>query len=284
MNCISNCRNLNILDCEWSVKSLKASIGGQSRIYIRPIQMNLNTNPVVEDKPSELEEMCKVCRKHVLVRNMRTHSTFCVEEFLQVSSEGEGETTVNESTSSELQIDSSTTQVELAGVHTIQAELVDVSTEDLLPNEAITLIAESVAPSIDNIAEAVAKHCSENEIVDSVEILRCFQKEFVTGRELDVSDPTQVCEGLTNYILVDRANILSTSLDEIKDITDLRPTLQVEFYGEVISNFFCFSFYVKTKDLLYRYQSDTKTKNRSHSTIMWSPLTTQCIVFSAEFL
>ncbi|CAB3983996.1 leucine-rich repeat-containing DDB_G0290503 isoform X1, partial [Paramuricea clavata] len=237
MNCISNCRNLNILDCEWSVKSLKASIGGQSRIYIRPIQINLNTNPVVEDKPSELEEMCKVCRKHVLVRNMRTHSTFCVEEFLQVSSEGEGETTVNESPSSELQIDSSTTQAELAGVHTIQAELVDVSTEDLLPNEAITPIAESGAPSFDNIAEAVAKHCSENEIVDSVEILRCFQKEIVTGRELDVSDPTQVCEGLTNYILVDRANILLTSLDEIKDITDLRPTLQVEFYGECAEDY-----------------------------------------------
>ena len=119
MNCAANCRNLNVLNCEWSVKSLKSCIGGQSRIYIRPIQISLRTTPLVAEKPSEIEATCHVCGKQVLVRNMRTHSALCVENFL------------------------------------------------------------------------------------------------------------------TNYILVDRANILTTSLDEIKDITDLRRTLQVEFYGEV---------------------------------------------------
>jgi hypothetical protein len=70
--------------------------------------------------------------------------------------------------------------------------------------------------------------------VNPVEIIRYFQKEFVTRRELDVSDPTQVSEGPTSYICVDRHNILKTSLDEIKEITDLRKTLQVDFYGEVM--------------------------------------------------
>ena len=49
MNCMANCRNLSTLDCAWSVKSLKANIGGLSHIYLRPIQKDLCTEPLTEE-------------------------------------------------------------------------------------------------------------------------------------------------------------------------------------------------------------------------------------------
>ena len=237
MNCTANCRSLNVLDCEWSVKSLKSCIGGQSRIYIRPIQISLNTTPLVADKPSEIKANCHVCGKQVLVRNMQTHSTLCVENFLG-SSDSEQEVTMNENSINELSIETPNTLAEMTSESTfisIAAEM--LSNEANAPNvlECITVDPVLNEPpvselSVDFLVEAIANHCIQNDIVDPVEILRYFQKEFVTGRNLDISDPSQVCEGLTNYILVDRANILTTSLDEIKDITDLRRTLQVRFY------------------------------------------------------
>ena len=186
--------------------------------------------------------MCHVCGKQVLVRNMRTHSALCVENFLG-SSDSEQEITVNENSSNELSIETPDTLTEMTSESTF------ISVTDEMSNEANAPLVDNVQeciavdpvlkepslsePSVDSLVEAIAKHCIQNDIVDPVEILRYFQKTFVTGRNLEISDPSQVCESLTNYILVDRANILTTSLDEIKDIPDLRRTLQVEFYGEV---------------------------------------------------
>ena len=56
MTCVANCRNLSTLDCAWSVKSIKANIGGQSCIYVRPIQKDLSTTPLSEDSPCEIKE------------------------------------------------------------------------------------------------------------------------------------------------------------------------------------------------------------------------------------
>ena len=53
------------------------------------------------------------------------------------------------------------------------------------------------------------------------------------GRPFDIEDETTSLEGATNYILVDRNNILKTGLDEISSIDDPRITLEVAFYGEV---------------------------------------------------
>ena len=90
MNCIANCRNLSTLDCAWSVKSLKANIGGQSRIYLRPIQKDLCTEPLTEETPCEIKEKCNVCGQDVLVRNLRTHVFICSEaEIIHSGSESE---------------------------------------------------------------------------------------------------------------------------------------------------------------------------------------------------
>ena len=46
MICTSTCRDLSRLDCAWDANSLKAILGGgQSKIYLRPIQTSISTKP-----------------------------------------------------------------------------------------------------------------------------------------------------------------------------------------------------------------------------------------------
>ena len=64
---------------------------------------------------------------------------------------------------------------------------------------------------IDNTVQKVAAYCATH---NPVEILRCLQKELVTGQPLEVTDVTQCIKGETNFILFDRENLLSTAFDE----------------------------------------------------------------------
>ena len=79
----------------------------------------------------------------------------------------------------------------------------------------------------------IVKFCQENSIVDLVEILRKIQQEMVTGRPLEIEDVSQCIEGDTNFVMVDRLNLLTTARDEIESLTNLRPTLEIQFYNEV---------------------------------------------------
>lgn len=79
----------------------------------------------------------------------------------------------------------------------------------------------------------IVKFCQENSIVDPVEILRKIQQEMVTGRPLEIEDVSQYIEGDTNFVMVDRLNLLTTARDEIESLTNLRPTLEIQFYNEV---------------------------------------------------
>ena len=66
-----------------------------------------------------------------------------------------------------------------------------------------------------------------------MEILRYFQQKMVIGRPLEVQSVDEVNEGETNFVMVDRQNLMLTAFDEISFLTELRKTLQVQFYGEV---------------------------------------------------
>ena len=70
-------------------------------------------------------------------------------------------------------------------------------------------------------------------IVEPTEMLRYLQCKIVYGRPLDRTGDESVLEGETNFIAVDRDNILETTFDELKAIQDPRITFQVEFYGEM---------------------------------------------------
>ena len=77
LRCEANSRKLRIIDCPWTVKSLKKFLGTQTKVYIRPIQMNLSTDAVTEDTvDDEMKEPCLNCGMMVLVKNLRSH---CIE-------------------------------------------------------------------------------------------------------------------------------------------------------------------------------------------------------------
>lgn len=84
------------------------------------------------------------------------------------------------------------------------------------------------------LVEQTVLYCNDHGITDPSEILRYYQKVMVTGRPLCITELNQPIEGETNFILVDRLNLLQTAFDEIKSLKDLRLTLEVQFYGEVI--------------------------------------------------
>ena len=69
-------------------------------------------------------------------------------------------------------------------------------------------------------------------ICNPVEMINFLQQKLAMGRQLDVNDPTVPLTGETNYITVDRNNILATTFEELKEISNPRITFEVQFYGE----------------------------------------------------
>ncbi|CAB4008163.1 leucine-rich repeat-containing DDB_G0290503 isoform X2 [Paramuricea clavata] len=69
-------------------------------------------------------------------------------------------------------------------------------------------------------------------VSDPTEMLRFLQKKILLGRDLDISDVSSELNGDTNYISVDRDNILETTFSELNDGKNPRITFEVQFYGE----------------------------------------------------
>ena len=70
-----------------------------------------------------------------------------------------------------------------------------------------------------------------------VEILKFLQKIFVKGRPLNVADMNTSPEGETNYICVDRENVLQSTFAELESITDYRVTFKVDFLGKMAKDY-----------------------------------------------
>ena len=70
-------------------------------------------------------------------------------------------------------------------------------------------------------------------IVEPTEMQRYLQNKNIKGRPLEVTDLTTEPTGDTNYISVDRDNILETTFEEVKHVKDPKITFQVQFYGEM---------------------------------------------------
>ena len=70
-------------------------------------------------------------------------------------------------------------------------------------------------------------------ITEPTEMLnRYLQSKIVQGRTLDVIDDATEHVGDTNFMAVDRDNVLETTFNELRSVEDPRITFQVEFYGE----------------------------------------------------
>lgn len=103
----------------------------------------------------------------------------------------------------------------------------DVTNEKNKPEENETHSA------IKAIIESAITYCLSQDIQNPVEMLRYLQSVVVTGRKLEIEDTTQCVEGETNFILVNRNDLIESAFDEIDSISDIRKTL-VQFYDEVI--------------------------------------------------
>ena len=103
---------------------------------------------------------------------------------------------------------------------------------------AVICYCPGIGQEIESVVKKMWKltrmsYCQANSILNPVEILRCLQKAIVTGRILELDSDSEVLEGESNCISVDRMNLLETTLEEVGALQYLRLTLEVSFNGEV---------------------------------------------------
>ena len=98
--------------------------------------------------------------------------------------------------------------------------------------ESVFSTSKSQPPSSSFDIQSVIKGAKDQGLMDPVEVLKFLQKQIVTGRALEVTSCEETIEGDTKYIIVDRANILETTISELEYITNYRLTFQVDFMGE----------------------------------------------------
>ena len=290
MRCLPNCRDLSLINCSWNAKDLRSNLGGgQGKIYLRPIQRSLSTQPIVAESHSEVKEKCYMCNKEILVHKLRDHLWSCTEgldsgddedpnepiDTLQ-SPTATGDTTLSTCTTRAAQSaaplrsqqshsdssmpnanipltlaptmttfsDSPTNLLHPTSPNTDRLLTDDLgsstSSTSVVPSSAVAVVdlthttnAVNDGQSVHAIVEKTTTYCQQNNIVNPVEILRYFQQKMVIGRALEVQSVDEVNEGETNFIMVDRQNLMLTAFDEISFLTELRKTLQVQFYGEV---------------------------------------------------
>ena len=90
LQCQSNCRKLTMITCRWAVKSLKANLGAQSKIYVRPIQQNLSTKPLKPEKVIQVKQTCNGFQEEFLMHELRNHLYTCTAGLFDTNSESEG--------------------------------------------------------------------------------------------------------------------------------------------------------------------------------------------------
>ena len=64
--------------------------------------------------------------------------------------------------------------------------------------------------------KSIIRGAKKRELSDPVEMLKYLPKEIVTGRPLEVTSSEDTIEGETNYLTVDRDNVLATIFAELQ--------------------------------------------------------------------
>lgn len=232
-----NCRSLAIINCAWSSKELKLNVGPQAKMYIRPIQKCLSILPLknsrdFDDQLKQVKTVCTGCKQEFFMRDMRKHIESCASGMLQ-----ESETFDNNPYFPEIPelYDTVGTTVQIEDI--VPTVFISNDTSDL-PN-LNTLGELALQIPVLEIAKKTIQFCKNNNIDNPVEILKALQTDIVIGRPLEIVDVSESVEGETNFIMIDRGNILTTAFDEIRAIpkSQLQKTLEVQFYNEVIMFF-----------------------------------------------
>ena len=79
----------------------------------------------------------------------------------------------------------------------------------------------------------IIQYCKEQDFHNPVEILKYLQENLGQGRPLEIADVSQCIDGATNFIMVDRSNLLNTATEEIRHLQNKFLILEVQFYNEV---------------------------------------------------
>lgn len=188
---------------------------------------------------SDLMESCKICDKTFPIDELREHFSSC-SDFKTSNADSEDDDTSSDHSLAE-KVDeissnnapSQATQIADSGMNTnlVTVDLTSDDQQDVSDGQVFddSSMQDLIIKAVNN----TVSHCKQHNIENPCEVLRYAQKEIVYGRPLEVTNPDECLEGDTNFILVDRNNILTTSFDEINNIADLRKTLEVQFYNEV---------------------------------------------------
>ena len=93
---------------------------------------------------------------------------------------------------------------------------------------APSLTASSDLRSVSQaVIQQIISECCQYGLHDQVQILSVLQKELLHGRKLDLTEHDSTCEGETNYICVNRDDILKTTFNELESLTDFCITLRL---------------------------------------------------------
>jgi len=181
------------------------------------------------------------CKKELPMSELRTHTFYmCMAGFhsdSHLDSEGEK---IKESHTPDYKVD--------AILVDDSSQLEGSRAEE--EHDSPAVFSQPIATHDQDPVDTVISYCKENNIQNPVEILCCMQKHIATGRALELESDSETLEGKTNYINVDRMNLLEATFEEVRAIEDLRLTLEVSFYGEV--SLFCKQFlFIYTVSLLF---------------------------------
>ena len=107
-------------------------------------------------------------------------------------------------------------------------------TADLTNSSSESEVVSLVEMDIDSRIDAIVESCKNSGYSQNPgQILKYLQQKLITGRPLEILDPTSSEKGDTNVTMVDREKILETGFEEILALKDKFTTLEVQFYGEV---------------------------------------------------
>ncbi|XP_028416926.1 uncharacterized protein LOC114541138, partial [Dendronephthya gigantea] len=218
MRCQANCRDLSVIDCSWNAKDLRSNLGwGQGKIYLRPIQKSLSTQPVVVESKSEVKEKCYMCNQDILVRKLRDHLWSCTEVRVKpfvtplIVQQSINSLDIPDSASPNAHaspVSVNTSAIDSSTISTSSTSNVSSSIVPSLPpiTPVIDLTHTTAAAmnnnekSVDDIVDDTISYCQQHGILNPIEICRYFQSKMVIGRALEVKSIDEASEGATNFI------------------------------------------------------------------------------------
>ena len=226
-----------------SAKNLKAA-AGQGKIYIRPIQRSLSVIPLKSEtssfSTSMLKEKSVYCLKEFPPQGLRAHVLTCLSSSY-LSDDDTGD--VREEDSAPSDVESSNDNISESNRSLeVSNNISDSEVSDITDTLETNMLTDTILYSENKIKDIIVDkeiadiigHCKTKDPNNPLETFKYMQTRLVQGRSLEIEDVTQCISRATNFIMVDRSDLINTGLEEIQHISNKFVTLEVQFYNEVM--------------------------------------------------